>query len=126
MRKLIKIEDTKVDTIKATLWASLMDQRQIEPSKIYKQLKDKGKNRSNVKEAIKSLQKLSMVNYEETDNTECSYLERKQILGRNIESLPCLGCQSLGKCGVGENYSPENCKKLSFWINKLRDDCTNE
>lgn len=103
-----------------------MDQRQVEPSKIYKQLKDEGKKRSNIKEAIKSLQKLSMLNYKENDDGECSYLERKRVLGENIESLPCLGCQSLGKCGVGENYSPENCKKLSFWINKIRNEAANE
>lgn len=109
--------DNKLDSITVDLWAFLTREGTIEASRLYQNFK----NRSDVKEAIKLLQEFSLIKYMEGENSEGSLIKRRKILGEEIEFFPCLGCQALEKCGVGENYSPENCEKLSFWLKKLEE-----
>lgn len=113
--------NNKLDSITVDLWAFLTREGAIEAPKLYQKFKKRGEKDSEVKNAIKLLEEFSLIKFMEGEDSKGPLIKRRKILGEEIEFFPCLGCQALEKCGVGENYSPENCEKLSFWLKKLEE-----
>lgn len=115
---------SKLNDISRDVWTFLTEKGEVKVPKLYKKFKEQGRKKENVKKAIKRLQRVSLIEFNDGNDSKDPFIKRKEILGEKIKFFPCLGCQSLEKCGVGENYSPENCEELSFWFKSLveRDD----
>ncbi|NIQ06194.1 MAG: hypothetical protein GWO20_10860 [Candidatus Korarchaeota archaeon] len=113
-------KEQKLNPLTADLWGLLMNKQQIKLAELYEIFEKRGEQEKNIQKAIEILQELSMIKGSNGKGSGDLLVKVQNVIGKEIEDLPCLGCQALEKCGVGENYSPENCNRLSLWIRDLR------
>lgn len=112
-----KSERKMLNDVQSDIWRLLKSKGEMKVPNLYKELEATGEDSTKIKKTIKSLKELSIV--KENKDSRKEHIKLNELLTGNIRNLPCLGCQALEKCGVGENYSPENCRKLDFWIKEI-------
>lgn len=108
-----------MEDLKQEIWSLLISNQKMRESEIYQLLQEEGADKSKVKEAINSLMEKALIQYNPEKGSEDPFIKKRQILGAILTELPCLGCQSIGKCDIGGVYSPENCERLSLWTKSL-------